>query len=237
MKNLKLNVKFLVSFGLILALFLVSVIATCSGIAISKAGYQSFYEEDFVAVTTVQDIKVKLQEALKEMLLIVETTDQQEYTQRSQIVNQNVSDIRAAVEQLCNEYEGDTTLLKQFETLMVNNASVRESIMEQMALRTEAGNAEALRIIQEQYIPVVEEYTEVLNQAYTQIGTVCEENFDYQMFELSGLLALGIAIAAVAFAITVFLALPEYEHRSSGKSHRGRNEGNGEGESFRGCGI
>ena len=61
MKNLKLNVKFLVSFGLILALFLVSVIATCSGIAISKAGYQSFYEEDFVAVTTVQDIKVKLQ--------------------------------------------------------------------------------------------------------------------------------------------------------------------------------
>ncbi len=207
MKNLKLNVKFLVSFGLILALFLVSVIATCSGIAISKAGYQSFYEEDFVAVTTVQDIKVKLQEALKEMLLIVETTDQQEYTQRSQIVNQNVSDIRAAVEQLCNEYEGDTTLLKQFETLMVNNASVRESIMEQMALRTEAGNAEALRIIQEQYIPVVEEYTEVLNQAYTQIGTVCEENFDYQMFELSGLLALGIAIAAVAFAITVFLAL------------------------------
>lgn len=207
MKNLKLNVKFLVSFGLILVLFLVSVIATCSGIAISKAGYQSFYSEDLVAVTTVQDIKVKLQEALKEMLLVVETTDQQEYTQRSQIVNQNISDIRATVDQLCEAYDGDTTLLQQFETLMVNNASVRESVMEQAALRTEAGNAAALKIIQEQYIPVVEEYTKVLNQAYEQIGTVCGNNFDSQMFELNGLLALGIAIAAVAFVITVILAL------------------------------
>ena len=62
MKNLKINTKFIVSFGLILVLFLVSVIATCSGIAISKGGYQSFYEEEFVAVTTVQDVKTKLQD-------------------------------------------------------------------------------------------------------------------------------------------------------------------------------
>ena len=46
MKNLKINTKFIVCFGLILVLFLVSVIATCSGIAISKNGYQNFYEEE-----------------------------------------------------------------------------------------------------------------------------------------------------------------------------------------------
>ena len=85
MKNLKIRSKFMVAFGLILVLFLVSVIATCSGIAISKAGYENFYEEDFDAVSTVQDIKVKLQEALKEMLLIVESTEPQDYTTRSQI--------------------------------------------------------------------------------------------------------------------------------------------------------
>lgn len=207
MKNLKLNVKFLVSFGLILVLFLVSVVATCSGIAISKAGYQSFYTQDFDAVTSVQDIKVKLQEALKEMLLIVESTDQQEYAQRSQVIDQNISDIRAVVERLCKEYDGDTTLLQQFESLMTNNAGVREHVMEQAALRTDAGNAEALRIIQEEYIPVVEEYTAVLNQAYEQIGGKCQTNYEGQMFELNGLLALGIAIAAVAFIITVILAL------------------------------
>lgn len=207
MKNLKLNVKFLVSFGLILVLFLVSVVATCSGIAISKAGYQSFYTQDFDAVTSVQDIKVKLQEALKEMLLIVESTDQQEYAQRTQVIDQNISDIRAVVERLCKEYDGDTTLLQQFESLMTNNAGVREHVMEQAALRTDAGNAEALRIIQEEYIPVVEEYTAVLNQAYEQIGGKCQTNYEGQMFELNGLLALGIAIAAAAFIITVILAL------------------------------
>ncbi len=207
MKNLKINTKFIVSFGLILVLFLVSVIATCSGIAISKNGYENFYEEEFVAVTTVQDIKTKLQEALKEMLIIVETTDGQEYTQRSQIIDQNVSDIRTSVETLCETYHGDTTLLKQFLQLMTDNGSVREHVMEQAALRTEEGNRAALDVILNEYIPVVEEYTAVLNQAYTEIGTTCQTNFESQMLLLDGLLAAGIAIAAVAFVITIILAL------------------------------
>ncbi len=207
MKNLKINAKFIVCFGLILILFLVSVIATCSGIAISKSGYQKFYEEEFVAVSTVQEVKTKLQEALKEMLIIVETTDQQEYSKRSEIVNQNISDIRTSVEQLCDSYHGDTTLLRQFESLMTNNAGVREKVMEQAALRTEEGNQAALEIILNEYIPVVEEYTDVLNQAYTQIGTTCENNYEDQMLELNVLLAAGIVIAALAFVITVVLAL------------------------------
>ncbi len=207
MKNLKINTKFIVCFGLILVLFLVSVIATCSGIAISKNGYQSFYEEEFVAVTTVQDVKTKLQEALKEMLLVVETTDGQDYTQRSQIINQNISDIRTSVETLSRDYKGDTTLLEQFLTLMTNNGSVREKVMEQAALRTEEGNQAAREIIHNEYIPVVEEYTAVLNEAYTEIGTTCQNNFDNQMLQLNGLLAAGIVIAAVAFVITVVLAL------------------------------
>ncbi len=207
MKNLKINTKFIVCFGLILVLFLVSVIATCSGIAISKNGYQSFYEEEFVAVTAVQDVKTKLQEALKEMLLVVETTDGQDYTQRSQIINQNISDIRTSVETLSRDYKGDTTLLEQFLTLMTNNGSVREKVMEQAALRTEEGNQAAREIIHNEYIPVVEEYTAVLNEAYTEIGTTCQNNFDNQMLQLNGLLAAGIVIAAVAFVITVVLAL------------------------------
>ena len=207
MKNLKINTKFIVCFGLILVLFLVSVIATCSGIAISKNGYQNFYEEEFVTVTTVQDVKTKLQEALKEMLLVVETTDGQDYTQRSQIINQNISDIRTSVETLSRDYKGDTTLLEQFLTLMTNNGSVREKVMEQAALRTEEGNQAAREIIRNEYIPVVEEYTAVLNEAYTEIGTTCQNNFDNQMLQLNGLLAAGIVIAAVAFVITVVLDL------------------------------
>jgi len=207
MKNLKIRSKFMVAFGLILVLFLVSVIATCSGIAISKAGYENFYEEDFEAVSTVQDIKVKLQEALKEMLLIVESTEPQDYTTRSQLIDQNIADIRASVDRLCSEYSGDTTLLKQFETLMTNNGKVRERVMEQAALSTDEGNAAAREIIHNEYIPVVEEYTAILNQAYTEIGSNCQKNFEEQMMLLNGLLAAGIVIAAAAFVITIVLAL------------------------------
>ena len=111
------------------------------------------------------------------------------------------------METLSRDYKGDTTLLEQFLTLMTNNGSVREKVMEQAALRTEEGNQAAREIIRNEYIPVVEEYTAVLNEAYTEIGTTCQNNFDNQMLQLNGLLAAGIVIAAVAFVITVVLAL------------------------------
>ena len=79
--------------------------------------------------------------------------------------------------------------------------------MEQAALSTDEGNAAAREIIHNEYIPVVEEYTAILNQAYTEIGSNCQKNFEEQMMLLNGLLAAGIVIAAAAFVITIVLAL------------------------------
>ena len=48
MKNLKINTKFIVCFGLILVLFLVSVIATCSGIVYPRMVIRIFMKKNLL---------------------------------------------------------------------------------------------------------------------------------------------------------------------------------------------
>ena len=47
MKNLKVGKKFLLAFGLILAMFLIAVVSAGVGIRRSKASYRRFYEQEY----------------------------------------------------------------------------------------------------------------------------------------------------------------------------------------------
>ena len=53
MKNLKVGKKFLLSFGIILALFLVAVISSSVGIMKAKGSYESFYEENYRVIKNI----------------------------------------------------------------------------------------------------------------------------------------------------------------------------------------
>ena len=58
MKNLKVGKKFIVSFGMILTVFLVSVIVATVGIVRARASYEKFYMNDYKAVTGVYEIQL-----------------------------------------------------------------------------------------------------------------------------------------------------------------------------------
>ena len=56
MKNLKVGKKFIVSFGMILTLFAISVVVGITGIVKAKSSYETFYMNDFKAVSSVYEI-------------------------------------------------------------------------------------------------------------------------------------------------------------------------------------
>ena len=89
MKNLKVGKKFLVSFGIILTLFLVSVVAAGIGISKSKSSYEKFYQEDYHAMANIYEMRISLQRALKELMLSAVGTDSSETEQRIATVDQH----------------------------------------------------------------------------------------------------------------------------------------------------
>lgn len=207
MKNLKVGKKFIVSFGVILSLFLVSVVLGTVGIVRAKASYQDFYTHDYVAVTNVYEIQLKLQTALKELMLVVVETDPSERTSRINKVNQFMEEIQSDLSSIYTDYDGDVSLLKEFEARMVNNKSTRLQIMDYVTQNTKEGDEAAQQMLLRDYNPQVEEYVSILESAFVQMGTESQNSYDESMGSLMVLIGISVTVAAIAFLITVYIAL------------------------------
>ena len=207
MKNLKITKKFLVAFGSILALFLIAVISTCMGIGISKSGYQKMYTEDIRVLTTVYELEMKQKDALKDLLLAVTTTDQQDCAKRIADVDTIMSEVQTSLDWLYQNYDGDMSLFREYDSQREANKALREQIVAYAKESTAAGNAQAQALLLEEYEPAVNAYMDILDEAFAQVSDECAKSYEDQMIKLNALLALGVVIAAVAFLITVVIAL------------------------------
>ena len=107
MKNLKVGKKFLVSFGIILTLFLVSVVAASVGIAKSKASYESFYEKDYRVISNIYEMRIGLQRALKELMMSVMSEESSEREENISEVNRYMDNVRANLQWIYSNYDGD----------------------------------------------------------------------------------------------------------------------------------
>ncbi len=207
MKNLKVGKKFIVSFGSILLLFLISVVAAGIGISKAKTSYHQFYTEEYGAVLRIDQIRLNLQGALKELMLGVVSTDPQDTAERMKNVDACMTNIQTNLQWIYDNYEGDVSLLREFESKRQANASVRKQVVEYASLATDEGNQKAIEIVLNQYNPQVEEYTVLLEQAFADIEKKSEEAYQSSMRMQSLLLGASIAIAAVAFIFTCLIAL------------------------------
>lgn len=207
MKNLKLTKKFIVAFGIILMLFLITVVATCSGIVISKSGYAKFYQEDFQVASSVDRIQLAQQQALKEMMFMVVTTNEKDFTARKQKVDEYMNKIQEELDYVYANYEGDLSRLKEFDALRTTGKVIRERVIASAALCTPEGNEEALQIIYAEYEPLVNQYVEKLEAAFADIQAYCQKSYDNQMLKMNVLLGVGIAITVLAFILTVIIGL------------------------------
>lgn len=207
MKNLKVGRKFIVSFGIILALFLVSVVTASMGITRAKKSYQEFYVEDYKAVTSVYEIRVRLQGALKELMLGVMSESAQETSEHFGKVDQYLETINSQLDWIYSNYEGDVSLLKDFETRMENNKGTRMRIIEAASSGTQEGNHQAEEIVINEYNPQVDEYTAILTDAFAQMEQGISDSYESAMMLLNLIIGVSVAIAVGAFVFTVIIAL------------------------------
>ncbi len=207
MKNLKVGKKFLLAFGLILIMFVIAVISAGVGIRRSKASYRRFYEQEYEAITSVYQMQISLQEGLKELLLAVVESDQDETNRMVQKVNEDLQSVQTQLQSIYEVYSGDVSLLKNFETMMVNNKPVREKAIEAAGRGTKEGNEEAQQIILREYNPVVEQYVEVLRQAFQKMEQESHDQYEESMKMLDYLYIASVVISVAAFILTCLIAL------------------------------
>ena len=207
MKNLKVNSKFIVSFGAILALFLIAVVVASLGITTARSSYRRFYEEEFEAVNKVKDIRYNQQSAMKELMLGVLAASPEESTKRVSSSDQYMTEVKDDLQWLYSNYTGDLTLLKQFESTMSENTNTRLQVGEYASESTEESNAMATELLLTEYTPRIEECGQILETAVSNMTQTSHDRYDSAMVMLNIFFAVAIIVSVVAFVITLAIAL------------------------------
>lgn len=207
MKNLKVGKKFLLSFGIILALFLVAVISSSVGIMKAKGSYESFYEEDYRVITNIYEMRVSLQRSLKELMLSVVELDDSNTRERIASSDQYLTHIQESLQWIYTNYTGDSSLMKEFETKLNSTTDVRQQIVANATLGTEEGNGTAQQIVLNQYNPLTEECATLLQTAFANMEKECEAVFEDAMAMNNMLMTLSIVVSVIAFVLTCMIAL------------------------------
>ena len=207
MKNLKVGKKFLLSFCIILALFLVAVISSSVGIMKAKGSYESFYEGDYRVITNIYEMRVSLQRSLKELMLSVVELDDSNTRERIASSDQYLTHIQESLQWIYTNYTGDSSLMKEFETKLNSTTDVRQQIVANATLGTEEGNGTAQQIVLNQYNPLTEECATLLQTAFANMEKECEAVFEDAMAMNNMLMTLSIVVSVIAFVLTCMIAL------------------------------
>ena len=134
-------------------------------------------------------------------------TDSAQTAKRVATVNQYMDAVTSELQDIYANYSGDVSRLKNFENGMQNNKGTRLQIIELASQNTDEADAEAQRLVLEEYNPQVEGYVEDLQAAFVQMGRESQESFDAAMAMQTMLIAVAVGVAAVAFIMTVVIAL------------------------------
>lgn len=206
MKNLKVSQKFLLAFGNIVVLFLVSIIVAGITILTVKKDYEHFYEDDHTAISKVYQMRIGLQARLKNMGYAVATRDVSKskgYVQEAEKYGQQVED---CLQWMYDNYQGDLTQLKAFKEEMDKHKELREEIMDYATRGTAQGNLKATDMYFDQYEPAVNQYTDILVSFANSLESEIADNFDASVAKQQILLGVVVAIVVIAVLDTLFVA-------------------------------
>lgn len=207
MKNLKVGKKFLIVLGSVIVLFLISIIVSISALRSAEASYDKFYHESHEAVARTASMNAALEKALKNISLATiefRVTNTEQYMAEADAC---MSEIQENINWFNSNYTGDTTLLKQYDTMMQESAEQRAEITQLALANTSLRNGQAQSMILEEYNPKMEEAMKTLT-AFSELVTAEGRAAYTNAARVNGmLLAVSLLCSAAAFGVAVVMAV------------------------------
>lgn len=209
MKNLKIGRKNLVTFGIVILFFLVTIVTAFIGLITVSKEFTSFYNSPFVVTNLSMDMRRVIQSAEKNLL---KSCAEEDSAKSEKYLEECLSDLDLAKEneaELREKFLGDSKLIDDFTNKLASATDVRTEIMELMENNKKA---EALRMYLDQYAPALD----TARQALEVVGKASTDNAnafynESMKIEQTTFITLT-SLAAVAFVVIVFMSL--YSTRS-----------------------
>lgn len=207
MKNRKMSQKITISFGIVIACFLFTVMAMFYGMSRISQSYTGFYGHSHEALVQTYEIRLNLQAALKSLGLAVISDDPSASADYAEQAQGYVDTMIKSLDWLSDNYKGDQAPIEQFRAQMDKAKPYREKIGELAFKGTDIADSQASTMLMEEYNPLIQKATEELQSFGAQLSEESTRDYETSMTARNVLYIVAVAIILAALAITCVMAL------------------------------
>lgn len=201
MKNLKIRTKLLVTFMLIILLFIGTVVVATTGLKQNAAKYSQFYNVGYQITNKVMNMRRGLQIIVKDLTFITIEGDASKIEAYTADMQKELDGLQTNGTWLFENFTGDAELLNTFATHITTAVEMQDTVIK----TAQTDNKKAQEMLINEYQPLVEEAVNTL----IQISAVAEQNAedDYlntvSMQDMLEALLLGMAGGALVITLVL----------------------------------
>lgn len=200
-KNLKVGKKFRYAFGIILLLFVVTILVAVIASEIIQHDFKVFYKESYQNSMTQMEIRKDLQVVGKMVLWSMTTEDEAEGEFYLESAEEYAQSVATHVEKLKQGFQ-NSTLLQQLDRAMEEMKTYRTELTE---LATANRNQEALELFNGAYNTATENIQNILITIGEELDNSAEKR--YKEANLTGIISLIFMLTVGAGSIIFALRL------------------------------
>ena len=206
LKNLKIKAKLFACFGLVIALFLVSVLTAFSALAIAREGFKDFHEDAYKLACTTYEMRANMQRRAKNMCnaIMAPTKEMAEYY--IELVKEEEQILLDAVAYVEENTKSQDQLNRtaQVRAILNESSAVEEELFE---LALDVKIDEAIELYFDEFEPALTEMQAIVIEMDTYTDTRATDVYNGAIKEIDKFIIILGVVCVAALALTVFLCL------------------------------
>ena len=204
MKNLKIGKKLIVTFGVIIILFLISLMVSIVSLNNSGKNFKEFYTVGYPVSNKTTDMRRATQTGLKCIALSMLTDDTAVTKNYITQANEQFNTLSPAFDYLRQNFRGDKAVLDRALNILEEAKPYRIEILD---LAGQNKNTEAADLLFTKYQPLMQEFMNLMSEVDSGTTAIAAEDYSQSAKAQTSALVFLITIAALALALTVTLAI------------------------------
>lgn len=203
MKNLKIGVKLLVTFMIIIVLFCVTVIVATNGLKKNADRYSEFYHVGYQITNRVMSMRRGLQMIVKDLAFVTMEDDDSKKDTYLKDADKEMAGMEENARWVYENFQEDSGLLNQFSEYVTRAVELQEKIIK--LAETDMQGAQDMLL--SEYQPLVDQAVATLIKISEVAENNAEVNYQDTVSMQKRLVAIQLGLAGGALVITLILSL------------------------------
>lgn len=203
MKDLPISKKLFITFGVILGLFVITVVLSVFSLFSTGGNFDKFYEEAYQINIKADELKISIQTVAKNIGYSMMENDVDKTAQYVLTAQENIQILRDGTIYMKENFQGDRSLIDKYDSVMTKVKDDRDKVFE---LAKNNQNEEAIELYFNNVMPGFIEANGYLEQIGAAATQTAEVNYNSAKAQKNVITVILLVLSVITLGVTVFLA-------------------------------